>query len=142
MGRRVLFSDLELFLTGYLRAELAALGTPLASDVFVSNSFPSPARPKAVVIRDDSGPSASVITKEPTIGVTVLAGDDQTNGKAATDLANIVHMLLSDCAGTQPGNPVAAVLGSNGPYKVTEESGQPRRYMTFELSVTGQAFPS
>lgn len=140
MGSRVLHSDLELFLTGYLRAALADLGTPLTTDVFVSNSFPSPSRPKTVVVRDDSGPSTSIITKKPTVGVTVLAGDDPTEGQEATDLANLVHMLMSDCAGTQPGNPVAAVLNSNGPYKVQEESGQPRRYMTFELSVTGRPF--
>lgn len=141
MGSRVIYADIELFLTGFIRSELAAVGTPLARDVFVSNQFPSPARPKTVVVRDDSGPTTSIITKEPTIGITVLAGNDPSQGKEATDLALLIQALVSDCARAAPGNPVAAVLESNGPYKVPEESGQPRRYMTFNLAVTGAAFP-
>lgn len=141
MGRRVIYSDLEMFLTGFIRAELAAVGTALAKDVFVSNQFPSPARPKTVVVRDDSGPSTSVITREPTVGITVLAGSDPSQGKEATDLALLVQAVVSDCARAAPGNPVAAVLESTGPYKVPDETGQPRRYMTFTLSVTGAEFP-
>lgn len=137
MGKRVLFTDLELYLTGRIRTELAAIGTPLTANVFVSNSFPSPAREKTVVVRDDSGPLTSIITKQPSVGITVLAGNDQM----ATDLANLVYMIMSNCAGTEADNPVADVPDSTGPFKVIEESGQPRRYMTFELSVVGNAYP-
>lgn len=141
MGSRVLFTDLELYLTGRIRQELAEIAAPITQNVFVSNQFPSPARPKTVVVRDDSGPQTSIITKEPTIGITVLAGDDQTQGQQATELANLVFMIVADCAGTEPGNPVARVVNATGPYKVTEESGQPRRYMTFELAVVGTPYP-
>lgn len=137
MAESVIFSDLERFLTGFLRGELAARGE---TDVFVSNAFPSPSRAKAVVVRDDSGPDTSVVTKAPTVGITVLAGDDPTHGAEATRLAQLVHAIMRGCARVEPGNPVAAVLASNGPYKVPEESKQPRRYMTFELSVTGDPF--
>ncbi|MFJ4284016.1 hypothetical protein ACIPY0_00050 [Paenarthrobacter nicotinovorans] len=137
MGKRVLFTDLELYLTGRIRAELAALGTPLAVNVFVSNRFPDPAREKTVVVRDDSGSTTSIVTKDPSVGITVLGKTDQI----ATDLANLVHMIMSDCAGPQPDNPVANVRGANGPFKVLDEAGQPRRYMTFDLSVVGNAYP-
>ncbi|QOT16481.1 hypothetical protein [Paenarthrobacter sp. YJN-5] len=140
MGSRVLFTDLELYLTGRIRQELAAIAAPITQNVFVSNQFPSPARPKAVVVRDDSGPQTSIITKEPSIGITVLAGDDPTQGQQATELANLVFMIVGDCAGPEPGNPVAKVVNATGPFKVTEESGQPRRYMTFELAVVGIPF--
>jgi hypothetical protein len=137
VGKRVLFTDLELYLTARIRAELAAIGTPLTANVFVSNRFPDPAREKTVVVRDDSGSSSSIVTKEPSVGITVLGKTDQT----ATDLANIVHMIMSDCAGPELDNPVANVRGSNGPFKVLDEAGQPRRYMTFDLSVVGKAYP-
>lgn len=140
MGSRVLFTDLELYLTGRIRQELAAIAAPITQNVFVSNQFPTPARPKTVVVRDDSGPQTSIITKEPSIGITVLAGDDQTQGQQATELANLVFMIVANCAGPEPGNPVAKVVNATGPYKVNEESGQPRRYMTFELAVVGIPF--
>jgi hypothetical protein len=137
VAERVIFSDLELFLTGFIRAELLAHGE---TDVFVSNQFPDPARPKAVIVRDDGGPSSSIVTESPTVGVTVLAGDDPTQGAEATNLAQLVKAIVKGCARVAPGNPVAAVLASNGPIKVPDESGQPRRYMTFELSVVGSSF--
>ncbi len=148
MGSRVIFSDLELFLTDFIRDELAALpGDPYAG-VFVSNRFfdpdgdePLPEPPFQVIVRDDGGPDTSIITNEPAVGITVLAGDDPSQGKEATDLALVVKAIVKDSARVDPDNPIAAVLGATGPYKVTEESGRPRRYMTFELSVTGQPFP-
>lgn len=137
MAEHVIYSDLELFLTGFIRAELLARGE---SGVFVSNAFPSPARPKTVVVRDDSGPDTSVATMSPTVGVTVLAGDDPTQGAEAHRLAQLVKAIVKGSARVEPGNPVAAVLGSTGPVRVPDESGQPRRYLTFELSVTGSPF--
>lgn len=139
MTARVIYSDLELFLTGFIRGELVARGK---TGGFISNEFsPSdkPTPPFQVVVRDDSGPRSSVVTKTPTIGVTVL-GSDTYNKAATTDLALLVCALVEGCARVEAGNPVAAVLGSNGPYKVPDDTGHPRRYMTFELSVTGSAF--
>lgn len=148
MGNRVIFTDLEKFLTGYIRDELAALPGLPYSGGFVSNQFytPDPEVPGdppayQIIVRDDSGPDTSVITQEPNVGITVLLGDDPSQGEEATELAQVVRMIVKGCAGIEPGNPVAAVLGSSGPFKVAEQSGRPRRYMTFELSVSGQAFP-
>lgn len=134
---RVVYGDLELFLTGFIRRELAERGE---TGVFVSNQFPNPSRSKAVVVRDDSGPDTSAVTMSPTVGITVLAGDDPTQGAEATRLAQLVKAIVKGSARVEAGNPVAAVLGSTGPFKVPDESGQPRRYMTFELSVVGEKF--
>lgn len=148
MGNRVIFTDVEMFLTGYIRSELAALPGQPYTGGFISNQFysPDPQVPRAeppyqIIIRDDSGPDTSIITQEPTVGITVLLGDDPSQGQEATDLAQVVKMIVKDSPGIQPGNPVAAVLGATGPYKVPDESGKPRRYMTFDLSVTGRPFP-
>ena len=137
MTAQVIFSDLELFLTGFLRGELTARGKA----GYVSNEF-SPAgkpQPFQVIVRDDSGPRTGVVTKAPTVGITVL-GSDTYGKQATTDLALLVAALMDGCARVATGNPVAAVLASNGPYKVPDDTGFPRRYMTFELSVTGSSF--
>lgn len=139
MAERVIFSDLELFLTGFIRGELAARGKVGG---FVSNEFSPPDKPMPpfqVIVRDDSGPRSSVVTKSPMVGVTVL-GSDAYNKAATADLALLVFAIMEGCARVEAGNPVAAVLESNGPYRVPDDTGHPRRYMTFELSVTGTPF--
>lgn len=132
---RVLPPDVELFLTGFVRRELAARSDAFCRDVFVSNEFApaSPPRKRQVVVRDDSGPDTSVITSEPAVGVTILA-----ESKLVTnDLARMVKAIIRDCPGPDPGNPIAAVVASTGPYVVPEESTSHRRYMTFTFSAVG-----
>ena len=147
MGKNVIYSDVELFLTGYIRARLAAIAAgpsgpykALAADVYVGASHPPTRHHKAVVVRDDDGPTTGLGTKESSVGVTVLAGDDNTQGQEATDLAKLVAAIVAGCPGTEANNPVAAVLSMNGPFRATEESGRPRRYFTANLAVTGKAF--
>lgn len=147
MGERVIFSDLEKFLTGHIRAELAALPGQPYQGGWISNQFysPDPDIPRSppsyqIVVRDDGGPDTSIITQEPAVGVTVLMGDDGSQGQEASDLALVVKMIVRDCARSEPGNPVAAVRAATGPYKVADPTGVPRRYMTFELAVTGRPF--
>lgn len=147
MGSNVIHTDLELYLVHYLQdrlAEIAAgpLGAhqALADGVYVGSRHPPERRPKTVVVRDDGGPTTSLVTKNPSVGVTILAGDDETDGQEATDLALLVAALVAGSPGTQPGNPIAAVLEMNGPYAVKDESGQPRRYFTASLVVAGQEF--
>jgi hypothetical protein len=147
VGKDVIFSDVELFLTGRIRARLAAIVAgpegpykALAAGVYVGATFPPTRRPKTVVVRDDGGATTGLSTQETSVGVTVLAGDDNTQGQEATDLAKLVAAIVAGCAGVEPGNPVAAVLSTNGPFRATEESGQPRRYFTANLAVTGKAF--
>lgn len=133
---KVLPPDVALFLTGFIRRELALRPEPYCKSVFVSNKF-APAnqpRERQVVVRDDGGPDTSVITSEPAVGITVLAMTEaEANG-----LARMVKAIVRDCPGVDPGNPVAAVVASNGPYEVPEESTSHRRYMTFTFAVVGE----
>lgn len=138
MGSRVLDADLELFLTKFIRDELALIGTPIAQGVFVSNQFPATQRPKTVVVMDNGGPSASIITTQAQLGVTVAAGDDPSQGADAKALALLVKMIINDSPRPLPGNPVADVVRASGPYRITEANGQPTYFMTFELIVVGQ----
>ena len=140
MGSRVLDADLEKFLTGFIRQELALIGSPIAQGVFVSNAFPPEQRPKTVVVMDNGGPSSSIITTETQLGVTVAAGDDSSQGAEAKELARLVKMIIKDSPRTDAGNPVAAVTRASGPYRITEDGGQPTYYLTFELVIVGQAF--
>lgn len=140
MGSRVLDTDLESFLTDYLRKELSKLGLPIVDGVFISNQFPHERRAKTVVVMDNGGPSTSIITSQPRIGVTVAAGDDSSQGAEAKQLAALVKMILNDSAQPDLGNPVASVVRSSGPYRITEENGQPTYFMTFELVVVGKPF--
>jgi len=129
-----------MFLTGFIRAELALIGIPAVQGVFVSNAFPLTPKAKFVVVMDNGGPSTSIITTQTRLGVTVAAGDDPSQGAEAKELARLVKMIINDSARTDPGNPVAAVLNSTGPYRITEENGQPSYFLTFELVVVGQPY--
>lgn len=132
---RVLPPNVPLFLTGFVRGELGKRAESFCKDVFVSNKFApaSPPRARQVVIRNDGGADTSVITSEPSVGVTVLAGSEAD----ADNLAAMVKAFIRDSPGSEPGNPIAAVAQSFGPYEVPEESTSHRRYMTFTFSVVG-----
>lgn len=147
MASTVIHSDLELFLAHHIKSRLDAIANgpaghhqALAADVYVGNRHPPTRRTKAVLVRDDGGPTTGLTTKQASAGITVLAGDDETDGQEATDLALLVAAIVAGCPGADPGNPVAAVLTMAGPFKVPDESGQPRRYFTANLVVTGEAF--
>ena len=136
---RVIHTDLELYLTARVRAELAARPEPYAQNVQIVNKEPDPGEPlplRLVVIRDDGGPDTSVITAERAVGVSTLAGTRE-NPQECADLARLVHAIVRDVAGLEPGNPVAAVVESNGPIAVPEAQPRARRYSTFVMSVTG-----
>lgn len=137
---RVIEADVELFLTGWLRRELALRPEPYCQGAEVSNREPEADEEfpeRLVVIRYDGGPGTSLVTTEADVGVSVLAGT-KSNPRDANDLARMVKALLNDCAAVEAGNPVSAVLASNGPYPVTEDQPRARRYMTFTLALVGQ----
>lgn len=143
---RVTPPDLELWLTGYIRALAAAEG----HNVTVSNKEPPTltvplARP-LIVIRDDSGPRLSHVTFDRSIGASVLAGT-RMNDKPANDLARWLAGVLFDLdlplgLDVPPPistPPIAAVdpSGCNGPYAVQETLDVARRYLTAQYTVTG-----
>jgi len=138
----VAHSDLEQFLVGWYRAALAALAVthPVCDGVTVSNREPSsgPFPTKLLVIRNDGGPDTSLLTADRTVGLSVLAGTRE-NPKDAVDLALIVHALRNQIPAVAQGNPIAAVLESNGPYAVPEAQPRARQYLTLTFSVVATA---
>ncbi len=141
---RVIYSDLELWACAYIRQQLAILAPryPVAAGVEVTNREPEEADPhfpaKLVVVRDDSGPTLSVVSEEKSHGVSTLAGTVESQADAK-NLAALVFAIMDGCAGVEAGNPVAAVTESQGPYLVTEDQPRARMYATHSLVVVGQA---
>lgn len=136
----VIHDDLLLFLTSWYRAALAARPEPVCAAVVVTHREPTigefPA--KALIIRTDGGPDTSFLTGERDVGLSVLAGT-QESPKEANDLAAIVHALRTQIPSPDPDNPVSAVLSSNGPYPVPEAQERARVYMNMTLAVLGRA---
>ena len=139
----VIHSDLELHLTTWYRAALSARSEPVCAGVVVSNREPAgtpkdPFPKRLVVIRDDGGPDTSLLTATRSVGISVFAGT-QENPADAIQLALIVHALRNQIPSTDPSNPVAALLGSNGPYPVSDAQPIARRYLTLSLAVVARA---
>jgi len=135
----VIQADLELFLTQWYRTALAARPEAVCRDVEVVNREPGPGEDfpeRLLVIRDDGGPDTSVISAERDVGLSVLAGTKE-NPKDANDLARIVHALRTQIPAVAAGNPVAAVLASNGPFPVAESQPRARRYITVRFAIAG-----
>lgn len=135
----IIHEDLELWLTGWLRTQLAARPEPVCADVKVDNRVPAGMLPpKLVVVRYDGSSVEELHVDSASVGVTVYAGT-KALPKDANDLARIVRALIGDSARVEPGNPVAAVTASNGPIPVADEGPRAVRYLTFELAVVGSA---
>ena len=137
----IIHADLELWLTGWLRKQLAARPEPVCAGVKVDNKEPAPntAWPaRLIVVRDDGSSESELNVDSAALGVTIYAGT-RLLPKDANDLARIVRALIRDCARVEPGNPVAAVTASAGPFKVDDERPEAARYLTFELAVVGSA---
>lgn len=133
----IIHEDLELFLTGWLRAQLAARPEAVCQGVKVDNKVPAGTLPsKLVVVRYDGSSVEELHVDSASVGVTVYAGT-KALPKDANDLARIVRALIGDSARVEPGNPVAAVTASNGPIPVADEGEKAVRYLTFELAVVG-----
>lgn len=125
MRPTIIFPDVELWATDYLRTALAANGYP---GVFVSNRRES--QQAAVWVRRDGGPVLDEVRESARLGVNVFAASEQE----ASNLARTVSALLR--AGAD-GTPVLRVQQTSGPSPIAD--GAPRRYMTFELVTRGSA---
>jgi hypothetical protein len=131
----LIHQDLVEFLVTWYRAWLNARTEPICQNVTVTDKEPSgPFTEKLLVIRDDGGPETSILTGERSVGLSVLAGT-KDNPKHAMDLARFVHAARLQLPFTDPANPVAALLGSNGPYLVAESQPVARAYLTLDLAV-------
>lgn len=125
MTTMVIFPDVELWATGYLRTALAAHGYP---GMFVSNRRET--QTTAVWVRRDGGPTLDVVREAARLGVNVFAPTEQAVG----DLARTVSALLRAAA---DGAPVVKVIQPLGPSPIPNVT--PQRYMTFEVTVRGTA---
>lgn len=136
---RVTPPDLELWIAGYVRSELALLGISAQVGNKEPGKLSVPLVKPLVVVRDDSGARLSQVTFDRSVGVSVLAGS-KTNDRPANDLARLVFAILTgDEIVDAPGSPVASVEpdGCNGPYAVVDDQDVARRYSSIEYIVVG-----
>ena len=126
--------DIILWATGYFRAALAARAEPVAQAAYVSDEVPNPRRPVMVVIESDGGPRLDMVRSAQRLRFQVWA----VSKKDASDLALIVYALVAACP---DGTPVCAVSAMAGPWRVADESGQPKQFLTCELIVKGADLP-
>jgi hypothetical protein len=134
--------NLNLFLTGWYRRELAARTEAYCADVEVDTKEPGPNDPfpeRLLVIRWDGSSRTSVVSAEASVGLSVLAGS-KTNPKDATDLALMVLALAEKLPAVEEGNPVTDLRGSTGPFDIAEQQDRARRYLTITLGVVGLPF--
>lgn len=124
----VVFPDIEMWASDYLRRHLAVYGFP---NVYVSNAYPKDPHAKVVTVRRDGGASSDV-RDFPRLGVNVWAGSEFD----ASELAAMVRALIS---AAENDGPILRVRNPMGPSPVADENGKPRRYMTFELTVRSVA---
>lgn len=122
MTTPVIYPDLELVVTGYLRTALADYGYPA---MFVSNTRGT--QTTAVWVRRDGGSALNIIREQPRITTNVFAPTEQT----ATDLARTVAALMR----AMPRQYATDVVEVSGPSPVVDST--PRRFMIHELIVRG-----
>jgi hypothetical protein len=126
----VIFPDVELWLTTYLRTELTAR----SESARVGANRIQAAR--WVWIRRDGGPRLDA-TRE-AARITINVGADGPTGQPVNDLAQLVRALVGAC----PSGPVKRATELSGPSPVDDATGQPRRVMAFELIVAGSDLPA
>lgn len=134
----VLHADLEAWLCDRYRAELTARGR---NDVEVSNRERGPnetGTAPQLIIRDNSGPTRSMISADRDVSLSVLAATKDAP-QPAMDLARLVTALAPTFVGLEPGNPIAHVPedGVNGPYWVPEDAPYARTLTTVTFIVVG-----
>jgi hypothetical protein len=126
----VIFPDVELVTLTYLRRVLTARPEACAQGVYFGTAVPSTRRDRMVTVRRDGGPRLDLTRETARLGVNVWGHTDQEAG----DLARLVCALMPALA---DGLPVLAVTRPTGPSPVADDSGQPLRYLVFELTVRG-----
>lgn len=141
----VLYPDVELWGTGYLRTALAARTEPYAQDVWVDNQRPSkddftraalgPYPKRMVVLRRDGGQVTGLRDNARLSARVYVAKDIRDAGQQATDLARLVVALFLTAA---DGAPVLRVGHQSGPVPVPDDSG-PLMYLLFEIATRGES---
>ena len=127
----VVFPDVELHFTTYLRTALAARAESYASGVNVARTAPATLPARLVTIRRDGGPQLDQVRENARLTVNVWHDSQQ----GATDLARLVRALLW---ASPTGDPVLRVVMNSGPSQVPEDNGKPHLVMTFDAIVRGE----
>lgn len=127
----VIFPDVEAWAITYLRGALAARSEPFTAGVWVGNLLPQTRPQRAVLVRDDGGPTLGDVRAVARLGINVFAGTEPD----VSDLANLVSALIG---GSADGKPVVRATTTR-PYSVTDDAGQPRHYFTAELIIRGES---
>ena len=135
--------DVELFLTGWLRAALKRRGL----DVEVSNKEPAdlsfPLTRPLIVVRDEGGTQTEIVTYSRGVTFNVLGGTRQ-DVKPTMDLARLVYALaVSGSVCLAEGSPIAAVdrTSGRGPYLVNDTADTARAYLTVDYFIVGDTMP-
>ena len=124
----ILFPDVELVITTYLRQALNARWEPYIFGVKVGTTVPKHRPVRLVTVRRDGGPRLDHVREAARVGVNVWAGTEQD----ASDLAALIRALMW---AAPDGAPICRVVELSGPSPVADVV--PRRYLTFELIVRG-----
>jgi hypothetical protein len=122
----VMFTDVEAWVCGWLRDQLAARPGPYARGGYVSNQVPSPRTERMVLIRRDGETRLDVVREAARLGVQVWASADAE----VADLTGLVRGLLAANVGE---GSVRGYSETVGPITVPDPSGQSLRYFTAEL---------
>lgn len=136
---RVKPPDVEAWVTGYLRGELAGLGRDAEVDVRQPDDAAFPLSRPLVVIRVDAGGKVTPVSFDVQLGVSVLAGSRQDDSLVRA-LANDVFAILSDRQVIfAPDSPVVSIDDESCmfPEAVDDELDVSRRYMTIAWNVVG-----
>lgn len=129
----VIFPDVELWATGWLRAALATRAETYAQNVLVGIVVPTTRRDRMVMFRRDGGRQLDAAREAPRLSVNVWGRTEQE----VSDLARLVAALLWSAP---DGEPVCRVQQLSGPSPIADE--QPRRFMSFELITRGAELPT
>lgn len=93
-----LLPDYKAALVDYLEAALIARAEPYTDNVLVTTDMPAVRPARVVLLRSDGGLTRSVKHVSARFGVQIWCEDDDT----ATDLGNMVHMLINSCTNNGP----------------------------------------
>lgn len=126
----VIFPDVELFFTGYLRTQLAARAEPYAATVKVDRTAPTTMPARLVTIRRDGGGELDRVRESARLTVNVWHETYQQ----CSDLSRLVRALLK---ASPNGDPVLRVDVNSGPSLVPEGNGKPHIVMTFDAWIRG-----
>jgi hypothetical protein len=127
----VLMPDAVAVVAGYLRAALAARGTPTP----VASRVPSPRPARFVRIERIGGPANTPVTDRPRLDVHCWGADESD----AHDLMQLCRALLGAARGPYGGTVLARPATGGPQFLPDAESGAARYAFTLDITLRGTA---